>query len=490
LSTQNKSLGSKVVQGAFWTVGMRWLSRFMGLASIAVIARLLTPEDFGIIAVTTALIALMGAFTDLGADTSLIRHPNPKRMHYDTVWTFTIIIHTFTAALIALLGYYSLQFYSDPRYELVLYTMSCSMFISGFKNIGITDFRRNLTYHKDFQINVSVQFIGVISTIAFAFWLRSYWALVFGGLTRTVTFLLLSYLMHPYRPHISLSARKEMFGFSFWITVRSIAMFLSKKGDRLILAMYFSPAVLGLYAIAGELASMAVFEILHPLGRVLLPALATKQNDQEWLEFNLKKIFNITATLAVATGVGLASIAEPVLTLIYGWQYSKAADMLVSLAILNTISGFSQPIGQFLLLMNKAKEFALLFLVEGIVILTIVYLLSTNHYDLQTIIYSRLAISSLAIIRLFYLLRMTKSLSWLTILLAWIRPIIAGIAMFYTLHFFQQKSQGLSAEIIVPASIVIGALIFSTVLLSLWYLMKKPVGIEHEIIFRLRKKQK
>ncbi len=484
---KTKTLGQKAIRGAFWGIGLRWLSRFMGLASMVVIARLLTPADFGVIAVTTAIIGLMDAFTDLGADTALIRHPKPERKHYDTVWTFTILIHTLSACLIVVAGFFSYKFYNDPRYEMVLYAMGATLFVSGLTNIGIADFRRNLDYHKDFQINVLVQVIGVISTVALAFWLRSYWALVFGGFVRMLAKLLLSYLMHSYRPRFSLSARKEMLGFSFWIMVRSVAMFLTNKADRLILAVYFSPALLGLYAISGELASMAVFELLYPLGRALLPALATKQDDRAWLESNVKKIFNISATLAMATGVGLAAIAEPALSLVYGAQYTQAAHMLALLAILNAISGFNQPIGQFLLLMNRARDFSLLYIVEGIATLAVVFGLSENHFDFQTILYGRLAVTALAFLRLFYLLKMFKSINFLTILSAWIRPVMAGVGMFFVLDFFQKKYHELPPGILLAVLIAIGALTFASILLMMWFIMRKPPGIEQELTQRIRK---
>lgn len=481
-----KSLGTKVIRGAFWTIGMRWLSRFMGLISMVFIARLLTPVDFGIIAVTSALVGLLESFTDLGVDTALIRHPKPLRKHYDTAWTLSMLIHIVVAALIAITGFFSPYLYSDTRYAWVLYVMSLAMFINGLSNVGCVDFRRNLDYHKDFQINLSTQLVGVICTLALAFKLHSYWALALGILVRSITRLLLSFLMHPYRPRFSLAASREMIHFSFWMMVRSVAIFLTNKADRLVLAAYFSPALIGLYTIANELASMAVFELLHPLGRVLLPALSSKQDDPEWLEQNIQKIFNITATIAVASGVGLAAIAEPVLTLIYGTKYSEAAPMLILLSLLNVIGGFNQPIGQLLLLMNKAREFALIFMFEGIATLILIFILSENHYDLKTIIYGRIAVTLLAFFRLFYLLRTFKTLRLLTILSAWIRPVTAGICMFIAIHFCQLELSRFSTKLVIPLSIFVGASTFITVLLILWYLMKKPDSIEYAILSRLK----
>ncbi len=487
MSTSSKSLGTKFIRGTFWTVGMRWLSRFMGIASMAVIARLLTPEDFGVVAVTSTLVGLMESFTDLGVDIALIRHPAPQRKHYDTAWTFNIIVHAFSAVMIALTGFFASNFYSDPHYETVLYVMSAVMVINAFGNVGCIDFRRNLTYHKDFQFNLIIQLLGVLSTLVFAFLLRSYWALVLGMLVRSIAKIPLSYMMHPYRPRLSLAASQEMFNFSLWIMIRSVAMFLTNKADRLILAAYFNSTILGLYAIASDLATMAVFELLNPIGRALFPVLATKKNDPVWLEENIKKIFNITATVAMATGVGLAAIAEPVLTLIYGSKYIEAAPILVLLALLNVLIGFNQPIGQILLLINRAKDFAFLCILEGVTTMVVIFVLSAKQFDFQVIIYGRLAVTTITFFRLFYLLKITKIIGFRSILVAWQRPVIAGIYMFIVIDYLLNEFVYISSVYLVPLLILMGALTYSFFLLFIWWVMRKPSGIEREVLQRVLK---
>ena len=487
MSEKTAPLGSKTIKGAAWTIGTRWSSRILGLASMVVLARLLTPEDFGVVAVAASIVGLIDSFTDLGVDTALIRHPNPERKHYDTAWTFSILIHVFAATLVAIAGYFSKTFYNDPRYEPVLYAMSVSIAMSGFGNVGFINYRRNLDFNKDFIVNFITRLTGIAVTIWLAFQLRSYWALVFGALTRTIMRVLLTYLFSRYRPKLSLAAYHELIGFSFWIMVRSVAIFLTNRADRLVLAAFFSPSILGLYTIASELASMAVFEILHPLGRVFLPALSKMQDDKQRLTENIKKIFNITSTLAMAAGVGLASIAEPTLNIIYGYQYIHAAPILIILSILNLISGFNQPIGQILLVMNKAKSFALIFIFESILTLSVVYWLSVKSFDFEIILYGRLAVSVFIFIRLFYLLRIIQGIGIIDILAAWIRPIFAGGAMCASLHYCQPFFMKFPEVLSLALSILTGGLIYSVVLLILWFLMRKPNGFEREIISRLIK---
>ncbi len=505
-----EALGTRILKGSAWMLGMRWSMRFIGLLSMSMVARLLTPGDFGIFAVAVTLIGLLDALTDIGADTAIIRHTNPQRQHYDTVWTLKVLINSSVAVLIALLAPLSGYVYADVRYEAVLYVMALSTLVSGLTNIGIADFRRNLLFQKDFQYNVLVQVVGVTSTLVAAFLLRSYWALVLGGLVRSVAGVLLSFFMHSYRPRLSLAARREMFGFSFWLMVRSLAIFLSGRGDRLVVAAFYSPTIVGWYAIAGDLAQMAVFELLHPIGRALLPGLAAKKEDEEWERRNLKKIFNGTATIATATGLGLAALAEPVMTLIYGANFTAAAPLLSILALTTAIDGFSQPVGQYLVVHERTKELAVLFVLGGVISVSLAYVVAAHGADIQIIGYARLTVSFFSLVRVFYLVRTLQSIRWQDMVVAWFRPLVAGVAMYAALWGLQatlsldhvarlamelgmplwgpQGALNIYHLVMLALGLPLGALVYCSVLMSVWYLMGQPPGIEEEIMQRVFKR--
>lgn len=484
---RSDSLGSKLISGSVWMLAMRWSSRFMGLASMVIVARLLAPADFGIYAVATALIGLIEAFTEIGADIAIIRHPAPQRCHYDTAWTFKIILHAASALLIVLLSPLAIQLYGDERYAPVLNVIALSILVNGFTNIGIADFRRDLEFKKDFQFNVLVQFVGVLATLGLAFALRSYWALVLGGLLRSCASVVLSYTMHAYRPRLALSARKEMLDFSLWIMVRSFAMFLLASGDRLVLGAFFTPAVTGAFAIASSLATMAVFELVLPISRALLPGFAAKQGDQEWEKRNLKKVFGGTATIAAASGVGLSALATPAVILVYGQQFSSAGPILATLALAAAISGFNQPIAQYLTVLGRVRELAIILMLEGVATIAATYVLSARGSDIQSVTYARLAVASLALSRIFYLLGTVEAISLNDVIIAWSRPILASAAMYAALYGIQsQFPMGPAATL--ALCIPVGALVFSLVLLASWHLMKRPPGIEEEILTRLFKK--
>lgn len=481
---ENSDIGRRLVTGSAWMLAMRWSSRLMGLASMVVVARLLTPSDFGIYAVATAFIGLLDAFTDAGTDIALIRHENPQRRHYDTAWTFKILLHGTSAGLIALAAPIALYVYGDERYQAILLVLATSILIAGFANPGIADFRRDLRFRKDFQYNILIQVAGVLATVAFALLLHSYWALVLGGLVRSVTAVALSYWMHAYRPRLSLAARSEMFDFSIWVMVRSVAIFLTSSGDWVIVGAFFPTQVTGWYSIACSLATMAVFELLHPIGRALLPGLAAKQGDSQWEARNLKTIFGGTATIAAAAALGLSALATPVVTLLYGQQYAEAGPMLAILALSAGIGGFNQPVGQYLTVTGRVRALAIIFGLEGLATIVVTYLLASKGATMQSIVLGRLVIATIAFTRLGFLLREVHSIGWHDVARAWLRPFVAGAVMYTALSAAQRFVSPSPLEAVLWG-VPLGAAVYAAILFSSWKVMGCPPGIESELLERL-----
>lgn len=480
--------GGGLLRGSVWMVSMRWSMKLMGLASTVIVARLLVPADFGIFAVATTLVSIVGVFTDLGADLALIRHPDPKPQHYNTAWTFNVLVNTATALLVVLSATVVVHVYGDPRYQAVLYVMALSMFLDGLANPGIADFRRTLRFHKDFQYNVIIQLVGVVATLLSAWFFRSYWALLTGALTRSIASLILSYRMHPYRPRFSLVARHEMFGFSFWNMWRSVAQFMVGRADRLVIGAFFSPTITGFYAVTGELAGMAVYEFLHPIGRALFPSLAASQLEGKQAVTRASFIFNSAATLALALGGGLSALAEPVMSLVYGQKFVAAAPMLTIFALVAAVSGFGQPVGQLMIVRGKTRDMALLSILQGGISIAIISALAVAGASIMTIVMAKWVLEILTLMRLFYLLRFIQGLTWKAMVTSWVRPVIACLIMYSVLWLFRQHILPLHAGLTVLVGVPLGALVYCSALFLLWYLMRSPPGIESKVLELFKRK--
>ncbi|MBY0431594.1 MAG: oligosaccharide flippase family protein, partial [Rhodospirillales bacterium] len=146
-----KSMSGHMARGALWMVGMRWSLKAVGAINTVILARLLAPDDFGVIAMATIVVGFVEMLADCNVDMALLRNPNATREHYNSAWTGQIMMGAIVTALLCLLARPMAAYYGDPRVETVMYIVSFRGFIMGWQNIGVVDFRRNLEFSKEFR---------------------------------------------------------------------------------------------------------------------------------------------------------------------------------------------------------------------------------------------------------------------------------------------------------------------------------------------------
>lgn len=174
------SLGSRVAAGAAWMVAVKLLERLIGILSVVILARLLVPADFGLVAMATAIIAVVELLSAFSFDAALIRSQQAARADYDTAWTLNVILAAVCALLIAAAAFPAGAFYSDARLGPVMLWLSLATCIRGFENVGVIEFRKELQLHREFQLLLAKRLAVFAATVSVALATRSHWALVLG----------------------------------------------------------------------------------------------------------------------------------------------------------------------------------------------------------------------------------------------------------------------------------------------------------------------
>ena len=225
----SKNISRQVAGGVAWMLMLRMSLRVLGLVSTVVLARLLTPADFGIVAIAMSFFALLYLIKDFGFDTAIIQMQNPRKGHYDTAWTFNLIFGLGLA--LVLLGFSGLiaDLYDTPELEPLIWAIASLFVIGSIESVGTLDFRKNLTFEKEFKLKILPKLIGVPCTLALAYSLRNYWALTIGTIITQFVALCMGYLMHSYRPKFALTAAKELFNFSKWLMANNFIYFLNNR---------------------------------------------------------------------------------------------------------------------------------------------------------------------------------------------------------------------------------------------------------------------
>ena len=164
----------KFLNGALWMIAMRWMMRLFGLVSTIILARLLTPTDFGIVALALIVVGLLEVLSWTALDLALIQKQETTREHYDTAWTMQILQGLFIALLLSVLSPYAAHYFDEPALTNVVYLLALKVFIYGFQNIAVVDFRKDLNFSREFNFHLYKKAFTFLFVVSLAFILKNH----------------------------------------------------------------------------------------------------------------------------------------------------------------------------------------------------------------------------------------------------------------------------------------------------------------------------
>lgn len=327
----NRSL---VMKGASWIALARLFVILIGLASTLILARLLKPEDFGLVAIASAVAAVIGSITELSLAQALVQHDDPQDYHYDTAWTLNNVRAIFLGLLIGISAPFIAAAYGDPRLLPILLFIALITFIDGLQSPRLIVFQRNLVFWQEFALSVSEKITGFVVGVTIAVVFQNYWALILGAAAARMFRIIASYYLAPYRPRIGFRGHKELLSFSIWLTFSKTIQMINWRADPLILGAAIQPATLGQYSMSDNLAGMPIREGLGPIRQTLFPAFSRIKNDMARLRSAYLRAQGILCLLALPIGVGFAAVAQPAVSLLLGEAWLPAVPMIQALALI------------------------------------------------------------------------------------------------------------------------------------------------------------
>jgi lipopolysaccharide exporter len=260
-------LGQRVALASLYAILQRVILRGIGLVSTVILARLLTPEDFGIIGVAAVVQTALEGLTSTGFGLALIRMREPQRVHYDTAFTLTVLRGLVVAGGIAGTSWWQAGFMGEPRVAPVMWVMALTALMQSLESIRMFDLQRELRFDTLLRYHVLQKLLGFAIVIPLAFWLRSYWALVLAAPLSRIVMIPLSYRLAPHRPRLALGAWREFFHFSKWLFLGNISAIINQQMMNLVIGRFQGMAAVGLYQIAYQIAALPISEIAAPLGQ-------------------------------------------------------------------------------------------------------------------------------------------------------------------------------------------------------------------------------
>ena len=487
-----KDVRSKMARGAAWMVGFKLLDRGLALISTLVLARILVPSDFGMIAMAASLIAVLDLFGAFGLDVALIQRQGATPEHFNTAWTLNIATSSLIATLMLAFAWPMSLFYSEPRLTAVVCCLAISSFVQGFENIGVVTFRKEMNFHQEFFFLLGKRIAMVCLTIGLALALHSYWAMVFGMIFGRVTGVALSYALHPYRPRLSLAKLHDFFGFSKWVFLQNVLYFLKERSSDFIVGRFAGPHALGVFNVSTEIASMPGTELIAPINRAIVPAYALLANDPAALRREYLSVMSVVCVVAIPAVTGIASVAPFLVSAVLGPKWADASVILALLAFYGIFAALTSNAYSAFLAVGKPQLFVRI--TGGYVLLHLPLLTFLAHrYGALGAACAHLTASGIFLPITFYLICRTLDLRVRLMVASTWRPVIASALMYAVVYMARPQIDPAETASLVALRwlavlVPLGAVSYVAAMLALWFLAGRPDGGEAMILRFLERK--
>jgi lipopolysaccharide exporter len=472
-------------------IAFRMVERSLGLVSTLVLARLLLPGDFGLVAMAMSFIAFIELASAFGFDNALIQHASPERRHFDTAFTLNVILGLSCGAIMVGLAHAAAVFYDDERLVPVMYVLALAWTLQGFENIGTVTFRKELQFRREFQFLISKRLIAFVITLIAAFTLRSYWALVIGTVAGRMAMVGLSYAFHPYRPRFSLAAVRELMGFSIWILFNNALAFVNTRMSSFVIGRMHGPHSLGLYTVSYEIGTLPTSELLAPVNRAIFPGFTQIAHDPVQMRDGFLNVVAATTLFALPAAFGIAAVAEPLVIVTLSRKWIEVVPLLQVLAFLGAIAAMVNNAYPLFLALGRPRITTFLATARvGVLIPAMIFV--GSHYGTLGVAWAELGCALLFLPANLTVLMRVLHVSFTAFLAAVWRPMMASVLMFLVVRAFLtwtgERWPDLPAIVSLLAGVLVGALTYIAGAGLLWRLFGSGKGVEAAIVRLVRER--
>lgn len=277
------------------------LSQAADLIKVVILARILTPRDFGLFGLVMIAVATLEVLTQTGFNAALIYNKSKIEKYANTVWSISIMRSITISILLYFLAYEISVFFDEPNSRLLLQVICISIVFQGFLNPFVINFQKELDFKKQFIYDTLSVLISLVVAVVLAIVLQSVWALIFANIAQWAVRLTLSFLLTKKRLKFEINFKytKELFHYGKWVVIQTIFIFIWQQSDKIFIGKILSVEDLGVYQIAYRIALLPVVQISLVSNFILFPAYS-KLNDQK---DKIKNLFLKSTELIMILGI-------------------------------------------------------------------------------------------------------------------------------------------------------------------------------------------
>ena len=326
----SESLKNKTVKGVSWSFIDNLASSGISFLVGLVLARLLTPSEYGIMAIITIFIAVSNSIVDSGFSNALIRKTDAKRVDYNTVFIFNLIVSTALYVALFFLAPIISDFFREPLLVDVMRVIGWVLLINALAIIPRTLFVKEVNFKTQTKVSLIASVSSGVIGIGMALSGMGVWSLVGQQLSRQLLNTLFLWVYCKWRPvcEFSVQSFKELFGFGSKLLLSGLLNTVFNEIYSLVIGRCYTAAQLGQYTRASQFNQIFYSNLTTVIHRVSYPVLSSIQDEPERLREAYRKVIKSTMLITFACMLGLAAVAKPLIILLIGEKWLPAVGFL------------------------------------------------------------------------------------------------------------------------------------------------------------------
>lgn len=321
---------AKVLSSLVWKLMERGGTQGIQFIVMILLARLLLPEEYGLIAIVSIFIAIAGVLVQGGFTTALIQKKNADEVDYSSVFYINLVAASILYILLFSISPFIATFFNEPQLISVLRILSLSLFLGAFSSIQNAVISRNMQFKKLFFSSLWAVLISGIVGLILAYANYGIWALIAQSLTSQLLVIVILWFTVSWRPQLIFSMERiiGLFSFGWKLLVSDLIDTLYINLQGLIVGKLFSPAMLGFYNRGHQFPVLLVSNINGSIQSVILPTLSSFQDDKQRVKEIVRRSIVTSSLIIFPMMVGLAVIAEPLVKILLTEKWLPAVPFV------------------------------------------------------------------------------------------------------------------------------------------------------------------
>jgi O-antigen/teichoic acid export membrane protein len=358
-ATDLRDVKQKSVRGGTITFLSQGLNLLLRLVSTVVLARLLSPADYGLMAMVAVITSFAGLFRDLGLSSAAIQQRTLSKAQQSNLFWVNVAVGSALTAAVALAAPLVSRFYNNPQVLWITVSLSTTFLITSLGSQSGALFVRDLRFGRQAVASISGAVLSLLVAVVLALRGFGYWSLVGGELASAVTSTTLLFVLSPFRPGAPTrgTGLKKMLAFGANVTGFNLVNYFARNLDNLLIGRYWGAAPLGIYSRAYSLLMFPIQYVRAPINAVAFPALSRLQNDPAAYRTYYLRVTSLLAILSMPLTAYLYAASEQVIEVLMGRQWLGVVPVFSYLAVAAFIQPSSGLCGSLMLSLGRGQRY-------------------------------------------------------------------------------------------------------------------------------------